>query len=292
MRSLISFFACMAIMFVSCKANVSEVMQDLDLNSQLIGLENAHNARQLGGYCIGGKMVREDVLIRSGKISDLSGADSALLSDKYRVQRIYDFRGMEEIVSEPDVIPADARHIPLSISFSSGESQGSMKPGSKDDVIKLLLENAGHPAVQNMCTGMYDMIFFEEPSQQMYRKFFEDLVTADPKEGAVLWHCTQGKDRAGCASAMLLAALGADRTLIMADYTLSRDYYAPAVSRIPVQTEEQKAVINTLIGANPAIFEAALDKIDAQYGSFDGYLEECIGVTEQMKQTLRERYLK
>jgi protein tyrosine/serine phosphatase len=51
-------------------------------------------------------------------------------------------------------------------------------------------------------------------------------------------------------------------------------------------------VINTLIGANPAIFEAALDKIDAQYGSFDGYLEECIGVTEQMKRTLRERYLK
>ena len=191
-----------------------------------------------------------------------------------------------------DVIPADARHIPLSISFSSGESQGSMKPGSKDDVIKLLLENAGHPAVQNMCTGMYDMIFFEEPSQQMYRKFFEDLVTADPKEGAVLWHCTQGKDRAGCASAMLLAALGADRTLIMADYILSQDYYAPAVSRIPVQTEEQKAVINTLIGANPVIFEAALDKIDAQYGSFDNYLEECIGVTEQMKQTLRERYLK
>ena len=91
---------------------------------------------------------------------------------------------------------------------------------------------------------------------------------------------------------MILAALGADRNVIMADYILSKEYYTPMVERIPVQTEIQSAVINTLIGANPVIFEAALDKIDAQYGSFVNYLKECIGVTEPMMQTLRDKFLK
>ncbi|MBO5920462.1 MAG: tyrosine-protein phosphatase [Bacteroidales bacterium] len=267
-------------------------MQELDLKSQLIGIENANNARQLGGYRIGNKSIREDVLIRSGKLSGLSGEDSTLLASKFKVQCIYDFRGGDEFVSDPDVVPSGARYLPLSISFSGGNGKESMNLESQEAIIGMLLENAEHPAIQKMCDNLYDIIFFEESSQEVYRKFFADLVAVDPDDGAVLWHCTQGKDRAGCASAMLLAALGADRSLIMADYNLSREFYAPIVARIPVQTEAQSVVINTLIGANPVIFERALDKIDAIYGSFANYLKECIGVTGQMMDTLRENYMK
>ena len=113
---LLSFFICCAIFFVSCDANVGKDMQTLNLENQLIGIGNAHNARHLGGYRIGNKVIKDDVLLRSGKLSDLSGEDSTLLADKYNVQCIYDFRGAEEIASDPDVVPADARHIALSIS--------------------------------------------------------------------------------------------------------------------------------------------------------------------------------
>jgi protein-tyrosine phosphatase len=138
---------------------------------------------------------------------------------------------------------------------------------------------------------MYDVILFEESSQEVFRQFFADLVTLDPAKGAVLWHCTQGKDRAGCASAMLLAALGADRDLIVADFTLSKHYYDPHTAQIETTTEAQKAAINTLISANPAIFEATLDKVDEKYGSLTNYLTQCIGVTPDMMQLLRDRYL-
>jgi protein-tyrosine phosphatase len=113
----------------------------------------------------------------------------------------------------------------------------------------------------------------------------------NPEEGAVLWHCTQGKDRAGCASAMLLAALGADRELIMADFMLSKEYYDQITAQIKTETDAQRMVINTLISANPEIFEASLDKVDAQYGSLKNYLTECIGVTPEMMKVLRDRYL-
>ena len=277
-------------MFVSCKTNVIDE-QKLELENQLIGLTSAHNARQLGGYQIGNQRIKENLLLRSAKISSLSEEDSMLLCDKYKVQCIYDFRGKEESISAPDVIPGKARYLSLALSFTGDDHKTDTKFENEEQMIGMLLQYADHPSVQAMCTSMYDLIFFEESSQEVYRQFFADLLTVDPKEGAVLWHCTQGKDRAGSASAMLLAALGADRELIMTDFILSKDYYDPMVSRIKTETESQKRVINTLISANPEIFEATLDKVDAKYGSLRKYLTECIGVTPEMMEVLRNRYL-
>ena len=277
-------------MFVSCKTNVIDE-QKLELENQLIGLTSAHNARQLGGYQIGNQRIKENLLLRTAKISGLSEEDSMLLCDKYKVQCIYDFRGKEESISAPDVIPGKARYLSLALSFTGDDHKTDTKFENEEQMIGMLLQYADHPSVQAMCTSMYDLIFFEESSQEVYRQFFADLLIVDPKEGAVLWHCTQGKDRAGSASAMLLAALGADRELIMTDFILSKDYYDPMVSRIKTETESQKRVINTLISANPEIFEATLDKVDAKYGSLRKYLTECIGVTPEMMEVLRNRYL-
>ena len=286
----LSITLCIMVMFVSCQTNAVEE-QKIELKNQLIGLTSVHNARQLGGYQIGNQRIKDNLLLRAAKLSELSKEDSTLLCDKYKVQCIYDFRGKKESISAPDVIPGKARYLSLALSFAGGESESDTKFENEQQMIGMLLQYADHPSVQAMCTSMYDVIFFEESSQEVYRQFFADLLTVDPKDGAVLWHCTQGKDRAGSASAMLLAALGADRELIMADFILSKDYYDPMTLKIKTETESQKRVINTLISANPEIFEATLDKVDAQYGSLRNYLVECIGVTPEMMDVLRDRYL-
>jgi protein-tyrosine phosphatase len=278
------------VMFVSCQTNVVDE-QKIELKNQQIGLTSVHNARQLGGYQIGNQRVKDNLLLRTAKISALSKEDSTLLCDKYKVQCIYDFRGKEESLSAPDVIPGQARYLSLALSFGGEESETDTKFENEEQMIGMLLQYADHPSVQAMCTSMYDVIFFEQSSQEVYRRFFADLLTVEPEDGAVLWHCTQGKDRAGSASAMLLAALGADRELIMADFILSKDYYDPIAAKIKTETESQKKVINTLISANPVVFEATLDKVDAQYGSFRNYLTECIGVTPEMMDVLRNRFL-
>jgi protein-tyrosine phosphatase len=278
------------VMFVSCKTNIIDE-QKIELKNQLIGITSAHNARQLGGYQIGDQRIKDNLLLRTAKISELSEEDSTLLSDKYKVQCIYDFRGKKESLSAPDVIPGKARYLSLALSFSEDENETDTKFENEEQMIGMLLQYADHPSIQAMCTSMYDVIFFEESSQEVYRQFFADLLTVKPEDGAVLWHCTQGKDRAGSASAMLLAALGADRELIMADFILSKDYYDPMTSKIKTETESQQTVINTLISANPAIFEATLNKVDEKYGSLRNYLTECIGVTPEMMNILRDRYL-
>ena len=278
------------VMFVSCKTDGVE-NQPIVLKNQQIGITSAHNVRQLGGYPIGDKRIKDNVLLRSAKLSELSVEDSTLLSDKYKVQCIYDFRGKKESLSAPDVIPGEARYLSLSLPFAGDEIGFDVQFESEEQMIGMLLQYADHPSVQAMCTSMYDLIFFEESSQEVYRQFFADLVKLDPEDGAVLWHCTQGKDRAGSASAMLLSALGAERSLIMTDFVLSKDYYDPVVAQIKTETEAQKMVINTLISANPDVFEATLNKVDSKYGSLRNYLTECLGVTPEMMNILRERYL-
>lgn len=261
----------------------------LDYQNQQLGLTSIHNARQLGGYVIGNKQIKQDLLLRTASLATLSADDSLVLAEKYNVQCIYDFRGQKEAMSAPDVVPGNASHLSLSISFEGTENASAAKEGK--DMLMMLVENADNPAIQDLCENMYDKIFFDEVSNQAYRRLFADLVTLDPANGAVIWHCTQGKDRAGSASAMILAALGADRELIMEDYKLSKVYFDPFIEHIPVQNDTQRNVLNTLISANPALFEKTLDKVDATYGSLRNYLTECLGVTPEMMETLREKYL-
>ena len=249
-----NLFAVISIMVMlgSCKTEVVNEQKNniqIELKSQLFGVTSAHNARQLGGYPIGDKQIKNNVLLRSAKLSELTAEDSTLLCDKYKVQCIYDFRGKNESISAPDVIPGEARYVSLALPFAGDESGFDVKFESEEQMIGMLLQHAEHPSVQTMCSSMYDLIFFEESSKEVYRQFFADLVKLNPQDGAVLWHCTQGKDRAGCASAMLLSALGAERNLIMADFILSKDYYSPIVAHIKTETEAQKMVINTLISA-------------------------------------------
>ena len=276
------------ILFTSCKSDMENIT--LEFQNQKI-INSVHNARQLGGYTIGNKQIRKDMLLRTARLSSLSKEDSILLADTYRVQCIYDFRSQQEASTTPDVIPGNSRHMMLSISFDNNETKSEAKASSERETIEMLLKNADNPDVQHLCDHIYDKIFFEESSNEVYRSFFKDLLSVNPEDGAVLWHCTQGKDRAGCASAMILSALGAERELIMADYKLSKEYYDSFIAGVKTETENQSKVINTLISANPVIFEKALDKIDERYGSFRNYLTECIGVTPEMMETLRQRYL-
>lgn len=285
------FSTIVATMILASSCSTMTENKVIDLQSQQIGITSAHNARQLGGYIIGDRQIKKDLLLRTAGLFSLSAADSSLLADKFKVQCIYDFRSSEESQNAPDVIPGNARYVSLSIAF--GDSSSSSKFGnlSQEEMIQMLLQYADNPMIQDMCEHMYDKIFLEESSQEVYRRFFADLVTLDTEDGAVLWHCTQGKDRAGSASAMLLAALGADRELIMTDFILSKKYYDPHLASIKTETENQHKVIYTLISANPDVFASTLDKVEAQYGSLQNYLTECIGVTSEMMEILQERYL-
>lgn len=266
-------------------------IETYNLEDQLIGMANVYNARQLGNYRIGKKIVKKDLLLRGGNLASLSENDTIKFADYFKLQKIYDFRGIEEMMMSPDMIPSNVQYVPLSISISSGGSPTALVSGSDKELLSYLMEKAEDPRIITLCNTIYDKILLDKVSQEVYRRFFADLVTLDPEKGAVYWHCTQGKDRTGCASALVLAALGADRQLIMSDFTLSKQFYEPLLSKIQYKTDAQYKVIKTLLSVDPDVFEATLDKIDLQYGSLREYMTECLGVTPEMMEILQDNYL-
>ena len=124
-----------------------------------------------------------------------------------------------------------------------------------------------------------------------YAGFLQNIVNTP--DGAVYWHCSQGKDRTGIGSAVLLAALGADRELIMQDYSISAEFYKEELEYYfrQVNTDEEKAVLRTFISVNCDYFEAALDYIDKEYGSMYNFLTGPLCLMDNDIETLRNRYL-
>ena len=122
------------VIIYTCQTNAVED-QKIELKNQLIGLTSAHNARQLGGYRIGNQRIKDNLLLRSAKISELSKEDSTLLCDQYKVQCIYDFRGKKESLSAPDVIPGKARYLSLALSFGGEGSETDTKFENEEQMI-------------------------------------------------------------------------------------------------------------------------------------------------------------
>ena len=102
------------------------------------------------------------------------------------------------------------------------------------------------------------------------------LLDAD---GAVLIHCTAGKDRTGFVSALLLAILGVGRLGIMADYLASRGRRTERVveaTRRLVQAQVgamSLEALEALLDVDEGYLDTSFEIIAEQYGGLAGYLQ-------------------
>ena len=78
-------------------------------------LPGIRNARELGGYPAGDRVVKKGVLIRSGSLSKAGPEDVRILNEEYHVQTIIDLRMGSVIDGEPDAEVPGARHINLPV---------------------------------------------------------------------------------------------------------------------------------------------------------------------------------
>ena len=122
-----------------------------------------------------------------------------------------------------------------------------------------------------------------------YRTVIDQLMT---KDGAVLYHCTAGKDRTGTFSAMLLTMLGVPREVVMEDYLLTNQYVAtPArVDALVARGSTRESAIAT-IGVDRAYLELMFKTIDAEFGSFDEYRRKALGLSDEDLARLKARLL-
>ena len=245
----------------------------------VIAFDNILNARDLGGIpLIGGRRVKPGLLLRSAHLGAASEGDLALLSEQYGVRHVLDMRDAGEIARRPDrpVPGAEMHHLQVFERMPGDPKKFAAMTG--DEVHALFLE-------------IYRVLAGNDHCAAAYGEFFRVLLSAGG--AAVLWHCTQGKDRTGVAAILLLTALGADRQAVLADYLLSNEAMRPEYERCirAGMSESELHYMRELLFVMPECVGAYFDRLEELYGGVDGYLRRRLGLTDGDFQLLRENYI-
>lgn len=263
-----------------------------------IPLEGVHNTRDLGGYRTADeRCIRPKRLIRSGELSKLTENDKRVLLQEYDLAAVVDFRTFTEQTESPDPPLSGVSYI--SNPILEEKALGITREKESDsDVVSMVLgkmkgnENAGEEYMKNM----YGNLITNEFSKKQYGNFFRILLKYT--KGAVLWHCTAGKDRAGTGTVLLLEALGVSREQIVADYLKVNEFAADGINRT-VQTliektgdKELAEHLRTLFSVQESYIHTIFHIIDTGYGTIDQYLKEEMGIYHDGLMELKHKYLK
>lgn len=218
-------------------------------------LEGASNARDIGGYQTeDGRTVRMGMVFRSNALDKLTPVDLASLTER-RVVSVDDFRTVFERAASQDRIP-DGAH------------------SNWFDVIGT--NPANFPALVDMPT-MYALMVTDPGARRAFHDALENVANSD---GAVLYHCSAGKDRTGWMTAVLQTILGVSRDDVNADYMLSNQYLTgPRTGFAFVDRVEQSWL------------DTSFATVDRVFGSFDNYVRDGLGLSQDNVAQLEENLL-
>lgn len=260
------------------------------VNPVVLPLEKVRNPRDLGGY-VGyqGRKVKMHRLIRSGKISNITSKDEKFLLD-YGLTKIIDLRSPHECGKMPDSEIPGVEHLDISIAKDDNTN------GGKKDLDKVFAtyRKDQYAGFRMMC-DRYRSHVVKEHAQNSLHQILE--VLANTEDGAVLYHCSEGKDRTGIVTVMILYILGVDMETIRQDYLYSNymlnDYRAKRDRDIKEKGGNLclRANMRILGSVSDAFLDTSLIAIEKEFGGIDNYLREKIGLTPQLQDALRELYL-
>lgn len=266
---------------------------------QAIKLTSVGNARELGGYRVGDRVIKKGLLLRTASLAAISEEDKRVLLDEYKLGAIADLRMGSEIAIEPDPAMSDVCHQPLSVMEMSDypgfdEEEMAKFLASKEDRLGVVLQSI---EMGMMDAGLYADFVLSDRGRKAYRGVFR-LLLDTPEDRAVLWHCTDGKDRTGVAAMLILSALGADWETILADYLLTNTYNAEKIQQakrliapLNLDPEKEKRLLFGMGAVYEEYIAAAMRAIEENYGSIDRYLDEELGVHEDGRRELQDRFL-
>lgn len=252
-----------------------------------IKLKGANNARDFGGIVNKeGKTIKEGCFLRSERLSDITDTDASILFGRYNLRTVIDLRTTVEKTDDPDKEMYGVRnfHIPL---FPE-EVMGITHENNIDK--RKMLDDL--PDLK----GLYRTLVLDPNCVPALRKVFEVITSA--KEGeAVLWHCTEGKDRCGLVSALFLFLLDVDKDTVIEDYLLTNEAaekrarkYSRLV-RYLLRQPEKADIVYDMYRAKKEYLDNALDSIEEAYGSIDNFLRDQLGISDETKARMKERYL-
>lgn len=167
-------------------------------------LTTIRNIRDLGGMrTADGRAIRPRRLIRSAHLGSASDEDLQFLRKEESLSAVLDLRTDQERLEKPDRAEGFT-YFPIPVI-------DDLRAGITHE------KGAEEKEFPDM-TFLYRLMVTRPETQAGFARALRRIFTWDYSQGAILWHCTEGKDRCGMTTALALEALGVDRDAIMRDY--------------------------------------------------------------------------
>lgn len=259
-----------------------------------IDLDKLPNTRDLGGMPTrDGRTIAPHRLIRSSDLHKLTQEGANKLLEWHGLMRVVDFRSELERKSSPDNTEDLREVVFYDLPVVTASEIGISRTGDLGQDIKAFLSyNAGPVGVMK---NMYDRALLGDDGMRAYGDFLDVLLQAD--QGATLWHCTEGKDRAGLAAVLVEHILGVPDEYVVADY-LATNLFVRTMAEGMLDAlgrhgilRDLTADVDVLFYANTDFLDHGLNLVREAYGSLDGYLERGLGFGPDKQERLREMYL-
>lgn len=253
-----------------------------------INFDKIENCRDLGGIetsC--GAKIRPGMLIRSAHLAKATDADIRKLQEDYHLIKVIDLRTGGESIQNPDVKLDHVAFAPIPI-FDE-----TLVGISHEKEADATLANGMVPEMKSL----YHMMATDEVCRRNLGCAVQTIMEHDFTTGSILWHCTEGKDRCGLVSAILLMALSVDRAQIMSDYLLTNEvneqkaemYYQKILAA--GQGEAVAAAVRNAFLAKESYMNEVFSVIDTQYQDEETYLVKGLNITSETIYRFRKKVL-
>lgn len=266
-------------------------------------LNGLSNTRDLGGYTtLEGRNIKNKKLIRSGMLMKATANDIKILLEDYHLKTVIDFRTETEVSQCPDPPMQGVTFIRnpilqdklLGITHESERNGAEPQEKNPMDILLDYQELLGQD-VEGTIAKLYESLVSDEYAIGQYKNFFDCLLNHE--DGAVLWHCTAGKDRVGTGTALLLSALGVDRNVIIEDYMKTNDYLKAENDTLLKKAEAVGLAaglmdgIAVLGGVSERYISTVFRSMEKQYGTVDEYLQQVMDLNKDKIAQLKRLYL-
>lgn len=259
------------------------------------GLRNTRDVGQV--YTTDGRKVKSNVLFRSGRIDKLSDKRIKEFLETYNIKTVIDLRTLIEVQESkhfqyPEYV--NYYHIPVLNKqfFGITHENNSMARVMLSQKHRITECGSG----EEYMISMYENIVFDKSSQQHFKTLF-DILCKD-LDGAILYHCTGGKDRTGITTLYLYTLLGVSEEDIIEEFSTSdifnKKYNKSRETLIKIfmpTSKRTKALLIALLHAKREYLEAVINKIKDRHGSVLNFLYDEIGITKEMQEKLQLNFL-
>ena len=250
-------------------------------------LAGARNLRDLGGYStIDGRKIKKGMLYRSDHPKRVRKRHvEAVVA--LGVKTVYDLRSEKELERDPPRLPEvttlEVVHLPVDCELIDPYAVARRILGGEveeGDFQELMLE----------CYRNYALNYTSE-----WSSLLQDMAKSGGLPGLI--HCTYGRDRTGVSVAIVLRSLGVPEETVLEDYLLSNTFWESEASRLSCFAScasffrTPRSEVQALMEVRPEYLEAAFAAIEEKYGSFEGYLQEGLGIDDATLERLRSALL-